>query len=107
VNVVLGNGAVFYGNGAHFRGMLAALRGDAEAAGAHLASALAAHEALGAEAWVLHTRAEHAHLLDAAGDTEAAARIGEDVASRCRKLGMIRCAARAERACATGDARAS
>jgi tetratricopeptide (TPR) repeat protein len=60
--VVSGAGIGFGGAVAHHLGVLAAVLDRVDAARAHLEQALAVHERLGADAWVLRTRAELAAL---------------------------------------------
>jgi hypothetical protein len=87
--VVVGAAIVFQGAVDHYLGRLASVTGRPVEARAHLAHAVALHEALRARPWALRSRFELADLMlaDQAAREEALAQLAE-VAAEAAALGM-------------------
>ncbi len=102
LNVVLGNGALYYGNASHFLGMVSALANRTEDADRHFSDALAVHESMQSAPWRLRTRAEQAHLYAQLGEVDQAATLATEVTQSAREIGMVRCAERASSVASSG-----
>jgi hypothetical protein len=103
--VVSGAAISFRGSVAHHLGVLAAALGRAGEATAHLESALAAHERLGALPWALRSRYELARLrLAEPRQRDAAAAALAEVGREAQRLGMAGLARDAQAEAATAGA---
>lgn len=95
LNIVLGNGSLFYGNASHFLGLIAASEGRDDEAGRLFAAAMAMHERMKATPWVVRTQIEQAELHLRTGATERARVLAAAAEQRAHAFGMTRAEARA------------
>ncbi len=94
-NVMVGHGVACYGAADRYLGMLAATVGDVPRAERHFAAALDLNRRMGAATWVAHTAYEHARMLIANGQREAAEPLLADACALSARIGMPTLLARA------------
>ena len=93
--VMVGHGVACYGAADRYRGMLAATRGDREAAEQAFEAALALDRRMGAATWVAHGSFEYGRMLAADGDRERAVPLLAEATRLAGAIGMPALLARA------------
>jgi tetratricopeptide (TPR) repeat protein len=89
VNVVLGNGSLFYGNNAYFLGLLATSLERWDEAEQMFDAAEAMHTQLASRPWILRVAIARAELRSECGDRDGALALIEEFAPEAESLGMI------------------
>jgi DNA-binding SARP family transcriptional activator/tetratricopeptide (TPR) repeat protein len=95
-HVMVGAGAAYFGLVGHHAGVTAATAGRLDQARLHLRDAVAAHELIGARAWLARSQVEYAAALQASGDRDRAEPLLAEALVAAAELGMAPTIERAE-----------